>query len=107
MIVEGKTIVVSGVGARTAANLEKIAGELDPAGERIAWRATDITDRDQCAALAGLAVDRYGRIDGLVNCAALDAIFGGLEDANWDEWRQAVDVNLLGTMHMTQAALPA
>jgi NAD(P)-dependent dehydrogenase (short-subunit alcohol dehydrogenase family) len=128
MIVEGKTIVVSGVGyglgrevaaaalrdganvvigARTAGNLEKIAGELDPKGERLAWQPTDITDRDQCAALAGRAVDRFGRIDGLVNCAALDAIFGGLEDANWDEWRQAVDINLLGTMQMTQAVLPA
>ncbi|HEY8527935.1 MAG TPA: SDR family oxidoreductase [Acidimicrobiales bacterium] len=127
MIVEGKTIVVSGVGAglgrevaaaalrdganvvlgaRTAASLEKIAGELDPGGERLAWRATDITDRDQCAALAATAIERFGRIDGLVNCAALDSIFGGLEDADWDEWRRAVDVNLLGTMQMTQAALP-
>jgi NAD(P)-dependent dehydrogenase (short-subunit alcohol dehydrogenase family) len=128
MIVEGKTIVVSGVGyglgrevaaaalrdganvvmgARTAANLEKIAGELDPTGDSVAWRPTDITDRDHCGALATHAVERFGRIDGLVNCAALDAIFGGLEDANWDEWRKAVDVNLMGTMQMTQAALPA
>jgi NAD(P)-dependent dehydrogenase (short-subunit alcohol dehydrogenase family) len=128
MIVEGKTIVVSGVGyglgrevaaaalrdganvvigARTAANLEKIAGELDPSGERLAWQPTDITDRDQCAALAGRAVDRFGRIDGLVNCAALDAIFGGLADADWDDWRKAIDINLLGTMQMTQAVLPA
>src|SRR5690606_38034771 len=121
MLVEGKTIGVSGVGAglgrevaaaalrdganvvlgaRTAANLDKIAGELDPGGKRLAWRATDITDRDQCAALAATAIERFGRIDGLVNCAALDSIFGGLEDADWDEWRRAVDVNLLGTMQM-------
>jgi NAD(P)-dependent dehydrogenase (short-subunit alcohol dehydrogenase family) len=128
MIVDGKTIVVSGVGyglgrevataalrdganvvagARTAANLEKIAAELDPTGERIAWKATDITDAEQCAALARLAVDRFGQIDGLVNCAALDTQFGGLEDADFDEWRRAVDVNLVGTMQMTRAALPA
>lgn len=128
MIVEGKTVVVSGVGhglgsevaaaalrdganvvlgARTAANLEKIAAELDPAGERVAWQPTDITDPDQCGALARHAVDRFGRIDGLVNCAALDTVMGGLEDARWDEWRRAIDVNLFGTMQMTQAALPA
>lgn len=128
MIVEGKTVVVSGVGpglgreiaaaslrdganvvlgARTAANLEKIAEELDPAGERVAWRPTDICDAAQCRALAELAVERFGHIDGLVNCAALDAVFGGLTDARWDEWRRAVDVNLFGTMQMTEAVVPA
>ncbi len=128
MILEGKTMVVSGVGsglgreiavaaaregahvalgARTEANLEKAAAEIDPSGSRVAWAVTDITDLAQCERLAGTAIDRFGRIDALVNCAALDAVFGGLEHADWDSWRQALEVNLFGTMQMTQAVIPA
>jgi NAD(P)-dependent dehydrogenase (short-subunit alcohol dehydrogenase family) len=128
MILEGKTVVVSGVGpglgreiavaaardganvalgARTQANLEKAAADIDSSGARVAWEVTDITDAAQCARLAATAVDRFGRIDALVNCAALDAVFGGLEEADWDSWRQAVEINLFGTMQMTQAVIPA
>jgi NAD(P)-dependent dehydrogenase (short-subunit alcohol dehydrogenase family) len=127
MILEGKTVVVSGVGpglgreiaaaagrdgantvlgARTEANLEKAAESIDPSGERVAWAVTDITDPAQCQRLAATAIDHFGRVDALVNCAALDAVFGGLENADWDSWRQAVEINLFGTMQMTQAVIP-
>lgn len=127
MLLEDRTVIVSGVGpglgreiaaaaardganvvlgARTEANLEKAADEIDPTGARVAWAATDITNGDQCDALVALAVMRFGRVDALVNCAALDAIFGGVEDANWDDWQRAMEINVFGTMRMTQAAIP-
>lgn len=127
MLLEDRTVIVSGVGpglgreiaaaaardganvvlgARTEANLEKAADEIDPTGARVAWAATDITNGDQCDALVALAVKRFGRVDALVNCAALDAIFGGVEDANWDDWQRAMEINVFGTMRMTQAAIP-
>jgi NAD(P)-dependent dehydrogenase (short-subunit alcohol dehydrogenase family) len=127
MILEDKTVVVSGVGpglgreiaaaaardgantvlgARTEANLEKAAADIDPSGERVTWAVTDITDPAQCERLAATAIDRFGRVDALVNCAALDAVFGGLENADWDSWRQALEINLFGTMQMTQAVIP-
>ncbi|HYU39538.1 MAG TPA: SDR family oxidoreductase [Acidimicrobiia bacterium] len=127
MILEDKTVVVSGVGpglgreiaaaaardgantvlgARTETNLEKAAADIDPSGERVAWAVTDITDPAQCERLAATAIDRFGRVDALVNCAALDAVFGGLENADWDSWRQALEINLFGTMQMTQAVIP-
>jgi NAD(P)-dependent dehydrogenase (short-subunit alcohol dehydrogenase family) len=127
VLLEDRTVIVSGVGpglgreiaaaaardganvvlgARTEGNLEKAAAEIDPDGARVAYRATDITEGDDCDALVALAVERFGRVDALVNCAALDAIFGGVEDAKWDEWQQAMNVNVFGTMRMTQAAIP-
>ncbi|MFD5129585.1 SDR family oxidoreductase [Streptomyces olindensis] len=127
-LLAGKTVVVSGVGAglgrqvaaavvrdggravlgaRTEANLAKTAGELDPDGARTAYRATDISDEAQCEALAGLAVERFGRIDAVVHVAALDGHFGGLEDADFESWRAVLDVNLLGTLRMTRACLPS
>ncbi|GAA1529533.1 SDR family oxidoreductase [Streptomyces albidochromogenes] len=128
MLLQGKTVVVSGVGAglghqiaaavvrdggdavlgaRTEANLVKCAAEIDPGGGHTARLATDITHEDQCRALAALAVERFGRIDAVVHVAAWDSYFGGVEDADFATWQSVLDVNLLGTLRMTRACLPA
>ncbi|MFE2929774.1 SDR family oxidoreductase [Streptomyces sp. NPDC059278] len=128
MLLAGKTVIVSGVGAglghqvaaavvrdggnavlgaRTAANLAKSAAEIDPDGRHTAQLATDITDEAQCEALAALAVERFGRIDAVVHVAARDSYFGGIEDADLTTWQSVIDVNLLGTLRMTRACLPA
>ncbi|MFE3070945.1 SDR family oxidoreductase [Streptomyces sp. NPDC059247] len=128
MLLRGKTVVVSGVGAglghrvaetvvgdggnavlgaRTGANLVRSAAAIDPAGHRTAHRVTDITDEKQCEALAALAVERFGGIDAVVHVAAWDSYFGGLEDADFATWQGVLDVNLLGTLRMTRACLPA
>ncbi|MFF1354082.1 SDR family oxidoreductase [Streptomyces sp. NPDC058297] len=128
MLLNGKTVVVSGVGAglghqvaaavvrdggnavlgaRTEANLAKSAAEIDPDGTHTAYAATDITDESQCEALAGLARERFGSVDAVVHVAAWDSYFGGLEDADFATWQQVIDVNLLGTLRMTRACLPA
>lgn len=127
-LLAGRTVVVSGVGAglghqvaaavvrdggnavlgaRTAENLAKSAAGIDPDGGHTAYRATDITDERQCEALAGLARERFGRIDAVVHVAAWDSYFGGLEDADLTTWASVLDVNLLGTLRMTRACLPA
>ncbi|GAA2482669.1 MULTISPECIES: SDR family oxidoreductase [Streptomyces] len=127
-LLTGKTVVVSGVGAglghqvaaavvrdggnavlgaRTEANLAKSAGEIDPDGAHTAYRATDIRDEAQCEALAALARERFGRIDAVVHVAAMDGYFGGLADADFVSWQQVIDVNLLGSLRMTRACLPA
>jgi NAD(P)-dependent dehydrogenase (short-subunit alcohol dehydrogenase family) len=126
MILEGKTVVVTGVGrglgseiarlclrdganvvlaARTLATLEAIAKELDPSGERVATAATDVTDPEQCEALARAAVERFGGIDALAQVAALDTLFGGLRDAKPEDWRSAFEVNVIGTTQVARAVV--
>ncbi|MET8980581.1 SDR family oxidoreductase [Streptomyces sp. NPDC004539] len=127
-LLPGRTVVVSGVGAglghqvaaavvreggnavlgaRTEAQLAKSARDIDPDGAHTAFLATDITDERQCARLAELAVSRFGGIDAVVQVAAWDSYFGGVEDADFETWRSVMDVNLLGTLRMTRACLPA
>jgi NAD(P)-dependent dehydrogenase (short-subunit alcohol dehydrogenase family) len=101
---EGARVVL---GARTEANLAKCAAEIDPEGRRSAYRSVDIRDEEQCEALAALARERFGGIDAVVHVAATDTVMGGLEDADLAEWQQVIDVNLLGTLRMTRACLPA
>jgi len=128
VILEGKTIVVSGVGpglgrevarlalrdgakvvlgARRRERLEAAAKELDPSGRRVATAATDITDPALCAALVETAVSRFGGLDGVVQVAALDAIFGGALDASDDDWRASFATNVIGPVHLVRAAAPA
>ncbi|WP_037605865.1 SDR family oxidoreductase [Streptacidiphilus rugosus] len=129
MLLEGRTVVVSGVGpglghrvavaaardganvvmgARTQENLAKTAAEIeaDHPG-RTAWKRTDIADPERCDALAALAVERFGRIDAVIHVAALDSHFGGLADADFEDWRRVMDVNLFGTLQLTRSCLPA
>ncbi|MFD9317037.1 SDR family oxidoreductase [Streptomyces sp. NPDC060053] len=125
-LLTGRTVVVSGVGAglghqvaaavvrdggnavlgaRTEASLAKSAAGIDPEGARTAYRVTDITDEGQCEALAELARERFGGIDAVVNVAAWDSYFGGVEDADFTTWQSVIDVNLLGSLRMTRACL--
>ena len=122
-MLEGKTIVVTGVGAglgsavarlalrdratvvlgaRTADSLAGIASELDSTGTRVACLTTDIADAEQCAALAQLAVDRFGAIDGVVQVAAKEAM-GGLAATGDDAWADVLAANVIGTMHVVSA----
>jgi NAD(P)-dependent dehydrogenase (short-subunit alcohol dehydrogenase family) len=127
MILENRTLVVSGVGgglgrevarialrdgarvvlaARTAATLETAAAELDPSGERVAWARTDITRAEDCQALASLARERFGAVHALVQVAAYEAVFGGLQDTDFEKWRRAFDTNVVGSLTLLRAVAP-
>lgn len=128
MILAGKTVVVSGVGpglggevatlarrdgadvviaARNADRLAATAAELDPTGEHVLAVAADITDPASCADLVGAAVDRFGRIDAVAQVAAVDTALGNLEASTEDDWRRCFETNVLGTMNLVRAAVPA
>ena len=123
MILEGKTIVVSGVGgglgqeiarlalrdganvvlaARTQSALEATAQRLDPSGKRVAWVATDITQHEQNERLVRSAREQFGRVDGLAQVAALDNVFGGI-DTPVEEWRRTYETNVFGTVSLVRA----
>ena len=119
MLLQGKTVIITGVGgglgrecvtralaeganvvvaARTQETLDTLGKELDPEGSRLASRATDITDPDGCAALVDVATERFGSVDALVQVAAYEMSFGGLHDTDLGSWRKAFDTNVVGAM---------
>lgn len=67
--------------------------------------ACDVTDRAACDAAAGALLDRWGRIDALVNNAGITQPLRimEIEAANYDA---VLDVNLRGTLYMSQAVIP-
>jgi len=128
MVLDGKTVVVTGVGpglgnevaklvlrdggnvvlaARTADKLAALAAELDPSGARVAHLATDIGKAEQCQALAQLAVDRFGAVDGVVQVAAYDGLLAGLDGTADEDWNAVLGTNVVGTMHVVSAMADA
>jgi NAD(P)-dependent dehydrogenase (short-subunit alcohol dehydrogenase family) len=123
-LLDGKRCIVSGVGpglgqalvramvregaavamaARTADYLETLAAELGACAVPV---PTDITDAVQCRALVEEAVRRLGGLDVLVNSAFVPDVFQPFETVDLDEWRGIFDVNVWGTLQLTQAAVP-
>lgn len=80
--------------------------ELAGARNRLSTHTVDITDR---AAVDGLLQDvlhRHGRVDGLINNAGIIQPFVPVLDLDDAALQRVLDVNLMGTIHMTTAFLP-
>jgi NAD(P)-dependent dehydrogenase (short-subunit alcohol dehydrogenase family) len=65
----------------------------------------DVTDQHSVDRAVAHAVEELGGLDVLVNNAGIGAS-GTVEDGDLDEWHRVLDVNLLGTVRTTRAALP-
>src|SRR2546430_17487883 len=100
----GAAVVVN---ARTsAAEAEAVADEIREAGGRAAVAIADVADPGAAAALIAAAVDSFGRLDVLVNNAAVrrEIDFARLD---YPEWRAIVLIILQGRYLCSHAALPA
>jgi NAD(P)-dependent dehydrogenase (short-subunit alcohol dehydrogenase family) len=75
-------------------------------GERVLVLPGDVASSATVRALVAQALDRFGRLDVLVNNAAA-AFSTRFEQIGEEEWRRAVDVNLTAAFLCIQAALPA
>jgi NADP-dependent 3-hydroxy acid dehydrogenase YdfG len=99
---EGAPVVL---GARRAERIQSLADELSAKGGRALALATDVTDRAQVQRLVAAAVERFGRIDVLINNAGLMP-HSPLERLKIDDWDRMIDVNLKGVLYGIAAALP-
>ena len=94
------------IGARNIAYLEQIAQEIREAGGEAIWVRTDITKKEDCVAMAKAVVDKWGRIDALINNGYRHEPWSNFENADLAGWRQIHDVNLWGSLQMAQACVP-
>jgi 3-oxoacyl-[acyl-carrier protein] reductase len=88
---------------RAAAAEETLALAGADGGEVMALRV-DVTDPAAGATLVGAALERWGRLDVLVNCAGT-AAFGPVETTSLERWHATMATNLTGVYHVCRAAL--
>lgn len=99
---EGATVALV---ARRADRLDALAAQIREAGGTALAVAADITDRAQAEGAVRSVVDRFGRLDVLVNNAGL-MLLGPVVGADVEEWERMLAINVRGLLHMTNAALP-
>lgn len=127
MLLENRVAIVSGIGpgmgreisracaregadvvlaARRAEMLEAVATDVRQLGRRALCVPTDIADPEQCRRLAAAAQAEFGRIDVLVNNAFRGGPEPVTEKASMEEWRKTFEVNVFGSVQLTQAVIP-
>jgi clavulanate-9-aldehyde reducatase len=90
------------LGARRADRLKSIAESVE--GNTFV-QEVDVSDEEQARSFIQHAHDELGGLDILVNNAGV-MLLGPVADADTDEWRTMISVNLLGLLYCTHAALP-
>lgn len=87
------------------ARLAEVEASLALPAQRTMRIALDVTDRDACFAAVERVRQRFGRLDALVNNAGVYKSRTFL-DYSPQDFQRLLDVNLFGTVHLMQAALP-
>lgn len=96
------------VAARDAGRLATMANELsaEPGSGEVLAQAFDLADLASCAQLVEQVVGSFGRIDTLVNVATSGGDGTTIDEVegDWATWRQAFEVNVLGTLELSRLA---
>jgi len=127
-MLEGKVVVISGVGpalgttlarrcaeagadlvlaARTADRLDEVAKQVTGLGRRAVSVTTDITVDDQVDNLVTKSLDAYGKVDVLINNAFRVPSMKPLADTTFQHIREAIELTVLGALRLTQGFTPA
>jgi meso-butanediol dehydrogenase / (S,S)-butanediol dehydrogenase / diacetyl reductase len=98
LFAEGASLVAADIRKEHA---DEIVAEFG-GSDRIYGVGVDVSNRDQVAALVSGAVQRFGKLHGLVNSAGIRGV-GNVLDLDIETWRKVLAVNLEGTFNMCQA----
>jgi NAD(P)-dependent dehydrogenase (short-subunit alcohol dehydrogenase family) len=91
---------------RNVALLDQTAAELRDAGTDVAIaQAADVSDFAQVQALAKAVHEQGGSVDVVMNVAGI-AVWGTVDRLEHQQWRKAVDVNLMGPIHVIECFVP-
>ncbi|BDP44010.1 oxidoreductase (plasmid) [Deinococcus aetherius] len=100
---QGAKVVLT---ARRQERLEALAGRIRDAGGEAEVVVADASDEGQARGVIEHASQAFGGVDILVNNAGV-MLLGPVTDADTEDWRRMVHLNLLGLMYATHAAIPS
>lgn len=91
--------------ARSHDKLEKIIDDIKKAGGSAEFFLADVTNLEQMRSMAQFTLEKYGKIDNLVNNAGL-MLFSQWKDVAIDEWNRMIDTNIKGYLNTIAVVLP-
>lgn len=99
---KGATVVL---GARNIGKLEELVAEIKESGGEASCIETDVKHKADLVRLVNTAVERYGRLDVLVNNAGVSQL-SRIDELDTDGWEDMIDINLKGVLYGMAAAIP-
>jgi NADP-dependent 3-hydroxy acid dehydrogenase YdfG len=93
------------LGARRKERLDQLVEEIKKTGGQAVSFVTDVTRREQVAALVKGTVDAFGKVDVIFNNAGLMPL-SLLENLHYEEWEKMIDTNLKGMLYGIGAVMP-
>lgn len=94
-----------GLIARTEADLKAVASELEAFDVQVAYATADVSSMEEVNAAVEHLHTKLGATDILINNAGIGK-FGSFLELDPAEWKQIIDVNLMGVYYVTRAVLP-
>jgi len=92
---EGADVVVA---ARTESSLREAASEIEAIGRRSLAVVTDLSDPGQSLAMVDRTLEKFGKVDVLVNNSGAEGPTANVADMDVEAWNQVLAVNLTGAM---------
>ena len=94
-----------GLLARTEEALKEVANEIEALGVKVAYATADVSSLEQVEQAVGKIANEIGTADILINNAGIGG-FMKLLDMDPEQWKNIIDVNLMGTYYVTRTVLP-
>lgn len=85
--------------------LEKTANEIKEFNNNVITFKCDISDKNAVLDVVQKSIEHFGKIDILINNAALWRCWSAFADTDIDEWKKFFDINVIGTAYVTKAVL--
>ena len=104
MAEEGATVIAVG---RTASKVEAVRDEILASGGKAEAHAVDVADKERVFGMVGDVLDRYGKVDVLVNNAGHSSPHRMLLTTTPEDLRSVYDSNLVGSVFCAQAVVPS
>lgn len=104
VVVNDRGVTLDGVGL-TSSPGGAVVDEINSAGGEAVLSVEDITDEDQAAAIVRMAIERFGRIDIVINNAGIFH-YADVQGVSLDRFKSMLDVHVLGPFLVTRAAWP-
>ena len=93
--------------ARSKDGLDQVAHHVEQLGGSVLAIPADVADPRACQNIVDTTLERYKKIDALVNNAGVISPLADIMHADIQQWRYALEVNLLGPFYLTRFALPS
>ena len=93
------------VGARRTERLQELEKQIIKNNGEILVRKTDVTRKSDCDSLVNTIVEKWGKVDILINNAGLMPL-SYFKNGKVEEWEQMIDVNIKGVLYCTSAVVP-